>query len=82
MKRAGLIYGFLTLVILVGAGFTLRLRGQGESQVPAENPELPVDWVEDLNSSIVNDLSSLPAMDQVVPSSMPGAMARPMPPSR
>ncbi len=70
MKRTGLIYGFLTLVILVGAGFTLRLRGQGESQAPAESPELPIDWVEDLNSSIVNDLSSLPAMDQVVDSFM------------
>ena len=74
MRHSRLIYGFLTLVILVGAGFWLHLRGQGEEAVaylePETEPEYPVDWVENLNESIINDLSHLPAMDQVVDSFM------------
>ena len=74
MRPGRLIYWLLPLVILLGGGCWLYLRGQGERAVPPEpvipEPEIPVDWVEDLNASIVNDLSSLPAMDQVVDSFM------------
>ena len=72
MSHSRLIYGLLTLAILAGAGCRLWLRGQGESALPEEMPELgiPVEWVENLNETIVNDLSRLPAMDQVVDSFM------------
>ncbi len=74
MTRSRLISGLLTLAILVGAGFWLHMGGQGEEAVPyleAEpEMEIPVDWVEDLNGSIGNDLSNLPAMDHVVDSFM------------
>lgn len=74
MRLSRLIYGLLTLTILLGAGFYLHLRGQGEEAVAfleAEpEPAYPVDWVENLNEAIVNDLSRLPAMDQVVDSFM------------
>ena len=74
MNHSRLIYGLLTLVVLVGGSFGLRLRGQGEEAVAfmetKAEPEIPVDWVENLNEAIVNDLSHLPAMDQVVDSFM------------
>ena len=74
MNHSRLIYGLLTLAILVGGSFWLRLRGQGEEAVTfmetKAEPEIPVAWVENLNESIVNDLSHLPAMDQVVDSFM------------
>ena len=74
MRHSRLIYGLLSLIILLGAGFWLRLRGQGEVAVaylePETEPEYPVDWVKNLNEAIVNDLSHLPAMDQVVDSFM------------
>ena len=74
MNHARLISGLLTLIILVGGSFGLRLRGQGEKAVAfletKAEPEIPVDWVENLNEAIVNDLSHLPAMDQVVDSFM------------
>ena len=72
MKHTHLIYGLLTLVILTGAGFWLHMRGQGEKAAafPEPEPAYPVDWVEDLNEAVVNDLSHLPAMDQVVDSFM------------
>ena len=74
MNHSRLIYGLLTLIILVGGSFWLRLRGQGEEAVTfmetKAEPEIPVAWVENLNESIVNDLSHLPAMDQVVDSFM------------
>ncbi len=74
MRLGRLIRWILPLVILQVAGCWLYLRGQGEKaleplpEVP--EPVIPVDWVEDLNTSIVNDLSNLPAMDQVVDSFM------------
>lgn len=72
MRHIRLIYGLLTLVILTGAGFWLHMRGQGEKAgaFPEPEPAFPVDWVEDLNEAVVNDLSHLPAMDQVVDSFM------------
>ncbi len=72
MKHAHLIYGILSLLILTGAGFWLHMRGQGEEASAFPEPEAayPVDWVENLNEAIVNDLSHLPAMDQVVDSFM------------
>jgi CubicO group peptidase (beta-lactamase class C family) len=74
VNHARLISGLLTLIILVGGSFGLRLRGQGEKAVAfletKAEPEIPVDWVENLNEAIVNDLSHLPAMDQVVDSFM------------
>ncbi len=74
MKHSRLISGLLTLAVLVGGSFGLRLRGQGEEAVAfleaKAEPEIPVDWVENLNEAIVNDLSHLPAMDQVVDSFM------------
>ena len=74
MRHSRLISTILTLAILVGAGFCLRLRGQGEPAVthlePEPEPVIPVDWVEDLNEAITNDLSHLPAMDHVVDSFM------------
>ena len=72
MKHTRLIYGILTLLILTGAGFWLHMRGQGEEAAAFLEPEraYPVDWVENLNEAVVNDLSHLPAMDQVVDSFM------------
>ena len=71
MNLRHIIYGTLPLAILLGAGFGLRLRGQEEpSSRQEEEPPVPVKWVEDLNSALTNELSSLPAMDQVVDSFM------------
>ena len=71
MNLRRIIYGALPLAILLGAGFGLRLRGQEEpSSRQEEEPPVPVKWVEDLNSALTNELSSLPAMDQVVDSFM------------
>jgi hypothetical protein len=74
VRLGRLIRWILPLVILQVAGCWLYLRGQGEKALEplpeAPEPVIPVDWVEDLNTSIVNDLSNLPAMDQVVDSFM------------
>ncbi len=66
MKASTLIYWILPLAVLAGGG--LLLRGQGEPEATEE--VVPVSWVENLNESIVNDLSSLPPMDAAVDSFM------------
>ena len=67
MKLRHLIYILLPLVLIAAGGFFRGLRGQEE---PEPVPEIPPDWVESLNTDIVNDLSSLPEMDAVVDSFM------------
>ena len=54
---------------MAAGGFFLALRGQEE---PESEPVVEVipEWVENLNTEIVNDLSSLPRMDAVVDSFM------------
>ena len=69
MKGRGLLRVFLPLAILAGAGSLLLLRGQVESSQSADAEFLPV-WKTGLNTSIVNDLSELPAMDAVIDSFM------------
>lgn len=56
-------------MLVLAGGFWLRLRGQNEPEQP-EIPEVIPEWVENLNTHIVNDLSSLPEMDAVVDSFM------------
>ena len=74
MSRPRRIFSLLTLALLVGAVFWFRFCAQADTAaaVPAHlpQPEIPIDWVEDLNHSLSNDLSNLPAMDQVVDSFM------------
>ena len=53
----------------MAGSFCLRLRGQTEPEEPAV-PEVIPEWVENLNTDIVNEVSSLPEMDTVVDSFM------------
>ena len=64
MRPSRFISVLLSLLVLAGAGFWLRLRGQEEPQ----EPEIPINWVQDLNASLGNELSNLPEMDQAVDS--------------
>lgn len=71
MRLRNLIYWILPAGILLAGGFWLQMGGKGEPAVePVPQPEIPVDWKGNLNEEIVNDLSSLPAMDAVVDSFM------------
>ncbi len=67
MKNRGLAYLVVTVVLLGAGGLALGLRGQGTSSA---EEEVPIAWRDSLNRVIVNDLSSLPAMDQAVDSFM------------
>ena len=69
MRPSRLIYWLLPLTILAGAGSWLLLRGQEDLDAPGE-PEIPIEWVQDLHASIGNELSELKPMDQVVDSFM------------
>ena len=64
--RKGAVILLIAALALAG-GFCLRLKGQEE---PASAPEIVPEWVENLNTDIVNDLSFLPRMDAVVDSFM------------
>lgn len=52
----------------MAGGFTLHLQGRGEDEVSTPEPEIPVVWVERLNESIGNELSSLPVLDAAMDS--------------
>ena len=68
MKSRRLIYGLLTAVLVATGGIGLHLCGREEA-LPTV-PEVVPEWVEDLNGSIGNALSSLPEMDAAVDSFM------------
>ena len=52
----------LGLAVLVGGSLLLPVKGQEEKSLPEPH------WVEDLNATLTNEMSSLPAMDSVVDS--------------
>ena len=52
----------LGLAVLVGGSLLLPVKGQEEKSLPEPH------WVEDLNATLTNEMSSMPAMDSVVDS--------------